>query len=169
MPVGIDQIKQLMLELTTDEEDSDDEPSSSQSRPSSSHSRRGVRGGASTAAAAAGAAHSSRGEGSRFSSANAERIDTRVTFLRRLHGGSLPVFDDSKPDPGCAFEVASYRQPLDPVFVKRSDRRLQVWQAAAASEGVLAGPHLCCRRLGLMPTQATSPQPHDQQQQQQRH
>lgn len=55
-----------------------------------------------------------------------DRIDMRLLFLKRMHGGTLPAFDDRHPDPGCAFEAMSYRQNLDPVFVPKSHETLQV-------------------------------------------
>jgi len=52
-------------------------------------------------------------------------IDRRLQFLKRVHG-SIPVFDDGKPDPGCQYEVLQHRQAVDPVPYGEDNKNLQV-------------------------------------------
>lgn len=134
MPVGAEQIRQLLQDLTTDESDSSDDEEQQQQRryaaarasgarnPSSSNTSRGQLQARATAAAAAAGSRSEQ----RRSWKRDSRINDRITFLRKQHGGSMPVFDDQQPDPGCAFEVLHYLEALDPSFMPQAEKSLQV-------------------------------------------
>lgn len=75
-----------------------------------------------------------------------EVIDRRLLFLKRVHG-SIPVFDDSKPDPGCQYEVLQHRQAVDPVPYDEN-KNLQVganavrplWVVGIRHSGFFGGP-----------------------------
>jgi hypothetical protein len=87
------QMRDLMLELTSDEEDDKNESSrptqsrgvtssSSSSRPGNSSNRQRAAGGRSKAE---------------------QRVDGRLAFLKQQQGGRLPLFD--APDPGWVFNA----------------------------------------------------------------
>jgi hypothetical protein len=44
-----------------------------------------------------------------------QEIAKRLSILKRLPGG-FPAFNDARPAPGCEYELAEYRQAVDPFF-----------------------------------------------------
>jgi hypothetical protein len=129
MPVGAEHIRQLLQELTTDDDDSSDDEEQQQPRRYAAARTSGAknpnRGQLQARATAAAAAAGSR-SGQRQSRKRESRINDRITFLRKQHGGSMPAFDEQQPDPGCGFEVLNYLQPLDPAFIPQAKQLLQV-------------------------------------------
>jgi hypothetical protein len=81
-----------------------------------------------------------------------ERIDKRLLFLKRMHGGALPAFDDQHPDPGCAFEARSYRQILDPVFVPKAHEKLNVSPRSCAAQPFAASMPARQSKLHMPPS-----------------
>jgi hypothetical protein len=120
----MERIKQLLIDLYCDS-DEDDEVELDD-RPA----RRGGKqlGAAALAAAGVGSSSSSRSSKAqaRSGSKRQEKVETELAFIKKVYNG-FPVFSDQQPDPGCGFEVLSYRQQLDPVFVpKELKESLQV-------------------------------------------
>lgn len=44
----------------------------------------------------------------------AAKVDARLLFLKRVHGGTFPAFDDPPADPGCCYELNRYGAVVDP-------------------------------------------------------
>lgn len=113
MPAGPEQIRQLLLDFG-----SDDEVYADESAAASPTQPRAV--GTNSSSSVANSNSSSRGRAAAQSKAAPSRrsrdVDARMLFLKRVHGGTFPAFDDSKPDPGCAYELAHYRRVADPTY-----------------------------------------------------
>jgi hypothetical protein len=123
MPVGPEQIKQLLLNYGSDDEYHSDEPaaaSPTQLRASPINSSSSANNSSSSSSRGRTAAQSKASPSKR-----ARDVDARMLFLKRVHGGTFPAFDDSKPDPGCAFELAHYRHVANSQH-KRGPRSLSV-------------------------------------------
>lgn len=86
-PDKTQQMREFMLELTSDEEDDENESS----RPAQS---RGVT--SSSSSSRPGTSSNRQRAGGR--SKAEQRVDGRLAFLKQQQGGRLPVFDT--PDPG---------------------------------------------------------------------
>lgn len=100
------------------ESDDDSDSDHDDSRPSSRNSTaRGVN--------SSGAKAGVRGVRGKYRR-NEQQIDRRLSLLKRVQGGSLPVFDDSRPDPGAGFEVRRYQPMLDPKWFDEPDRNYTV-------------------------------------------
>lgn len=118
----VSQIRELWIELASEDDDSSDDEVSNTKR--ARHASRGI--------SSSSTSSRSKAAGSRQLSSPSpkqrteERIDTILRFIRGVHGGSFPFFNDDNPDPGCQYEVLCYSRVLDPVFVPEADRNLNV-------------------------------------------
>lgn len=54
-----------------------------------------------------------------------KEVNKRFSAIRSLHG-SFPVFDDSKPDPGCQLEQQEFQQHVNPKHVCEQEKEKQV-------------------------------------------
>lgn len=123
MPVGVDQLRKVIADFEWDT-DSDSDPEDS--RPASRNSTSKGSSSSTSRVRAAAVAAAGGGTDRKKLSKKEEQIDLRFEFLKRVHGGSIPKFDDRNPDPGAAFEVEHYRDFLDPLFVSKADKKLEV-------------------------------------------
>jgi hypothetical protein len=124
MPVNAEQIRQLMTELT-DQDDSSDEDETPVPQRSGRSAARGLGSNSSSISAEAKGAAAGKQERSK-QARHKNRVESRITFLRKVHGGSLPPVNDQAPDPGCAYEGRFYLQYRDPTFFPRRKAGLQV-------------------------------------------
>jgi hypothetical protein len=111
--------------MVCDTDSSDSDSDSDETTKPAAGRRAAARGAASRRQGQRARAAAHGGDGSRLSQTE-DRIDKRLLFLKRVHGGTLPTFDDQHPDPGCAFEAMRYRGYMDPVFVPKLYEKLQV-------------------------------------------
>jgi len=139
----VSQIRELWIELASEDEDSSDDEVSNTKR--TRHASRGTS--SSSTSSRSKAAGSRQLPSLSPKQRTEERIDTLLRFIRGVHGGSFPSFDDDHPDPGCAYEVLCYSRVLDPVFVPEADKNLNVsahtWHRSAKPTATL--PCIGCR------------------------
>lgn len=117
----VEQIKQLLL-LEQEANDSDPEDDDGE------YLREAIRGKASKAAAMLQRGqHNPASTRSRRKEHNIEQMESRFRFLKKVYGEAALVFDDGKPDPGCAVEALQYRKLCDPIVVPPELKDCKVW------------------------------------------
>lgn len=117
-----DQIRQLIIDLS-DLDDSSDEDEIPGTQRAGRNAARGL--GSSSSTAEPKGAAAGRQDRSRLAKRK-HRVESRLMFLKKVHGGSLIPVNDQAPDPGCSFEGRWYLQLRDPKFFAKRKAGLQV-------------------------------------------